>query len=358
MITSNQFKPDLLITPGATLLETIEALGMSQSELSIRMQRPEKTISGIINGTTAITTETALQFERVLGIPASFWSKLQSNYDEQITRVNVLETINKEFRLVNTFPYQEMVHHKWVQATSKIEEMTENLLTFFGVDSLAILPQLGYVQFRKLNGKKISEEALAAWLRQGEKEAIQMQTAPFDKTKLKEIINRLREFTIKEPQGFNNQARELLASCGVAFVAVPMLKNTYVNGAAKWLSSDKALVQLSLRGRYADIFWFTLFHELGHITLHGKKDSFVDTDNIDDTKKENEANEFSCELLIPKDKYLTFIESNKFDVQSIRQFASDLNVHPGIIVGRLQHDKHLKFNELNSLREKYKFVQE
>ena len=76
----NQYMPDNVSPPGDTLLETIETLGISQSELAERMGRPKKTINEIIKGKTAVTPDTALQLERVLGVPASFWNNRVRQY--------------------------------------------------------------------------------------------------------------------------------------------------------------------------------------------------------------------------------------------------------------------------------------
>ncbi len=85
--TSNQFVPDYAIAPGETLLDTIEALGMSQAELAERTGRSKKTINEIIKGKAPITPETALQLERVLSVPAQFWNDLGNNCRETVARI-------------------------------------------------------------------------------------------------------------------------------------------------------------------------------------------------------------------------------------------------------------------------------
>jgi len=74
------YSPDYAVAPRETLLETIHALGMNRADLAARTGRPLKTINGIIKGKESITPGTALRFERVLGIPASFWNNLERNY--------------------------------------------------------------------------------------------------------------------------------------------------------------------------------------------------------------------------------------------------------------------------------------
>ncbi len=84
----SQFRPDYVVPPGETLLEALEERGMTQAELAERTGRPKKTINGIVQGKVAITPETALQFERVLSIPAGFWSNLQRQYEETVARLH------------------------------------------------------------------------------------------------------------------------------------------------------------------------------------------------------------------------------------------------------------------------------
>ncbi len=88
---NNQFHPDYVVTPGETLQETLKSRGMSRADLAERIGRPKKTINGIIKGEVAITPKTALQIERVLGVPASFWNNRQRQYDETLARLRADE---------------------------------------------------------------------------------------------------------------------------------------------------------------------------------------------------------------------------------------------------------------------------
>ena len=83
----NEYHPDSVSAPGETLAETLDALGISQTELAKRMDCPIKTINEIIQGKAAITTETALQLEQVLRLPASFWLKREQQYREALARL-------------------------------------------------------------------------------------------------------------------------------------------------------------------------------------------------------------------------------------------------------------------------------
>ena len=155
----------------------------------------------------------------------------------------------------------------------------------------------------------------------------------------------------------------LCAEAGVAVVLVPQLSETRANGATQWLATDKALLQLSLRYKKNDQFWFSFFHEAGHILLHGKRDAFIDDgrDRHDpqvNAEKEQEVDRFAADFLIELTLYQRFVASNKpFSKLAIQQFAAELGIAPGILVGRLQHDKHLPFTHCNDLKETFSWAE-
>ncbi|KNZ70221.1 helix-turn-helix protein [Thermincola ferriacetica] len=354
MASNQNFRACIAIPPGETLKEHIEDIGMSQKELAKRMGLTEKHISEIINGKASISQETSLKLENVLGIPASFWNKLEANYQETKARIEAEEKINEEIEIAKEIPYSEIARLNWVEPTRRIRDRVVNLRNFFGVASLNLIPDVMPVAFRKSGIKDASALSLAAWLRCGEILAQKINTKPFDRDKLKNAIIEFRKLSIKPPDEFCPVIQEICASCGVALVFVPHFKKTYANGATKWLTPNKAMIQLSLRGSFADIFWFSFFHELGHILLHSKKQVFVTQEkNAENEQQEKEADKFAANELIPDKEYRNFLAKGKITESSIIFFAEKLNIHSGIVVGRLQHDKILKFNQYTHLRTRY-----
>ncbi len=155
---------------------------------------------------------------------------------------------------------------------------------------------------------------------------------------------------MKSPGESCPKLQSICALCGVAVVFVPHLKGTYANGATKWLSPHKAIITLSLRGAFADIFWFSFFHELGHVLLHSKKQTFVASEETKDEDIEQEANEFASNTLIPPKDYEKFLARKDLRETLIISFARKLNIHSGIVIGRLQHDQKISFNQYSNLR--------
>jgi len=152
----------------------------------------------------------------------------------------------------------------------------------------------------------------------------------------------------------------VLNSCGVALVLLPHFKNTKVNGATFWLDNNKAVVLMSLRGGFSDVFWFSFFHEIGHILLHPKREVFLEDGYNDEKlqKQEDEADNFAREILIKNETFKIFVRNRDFTKEAILRFAKQQNIKPSIIVGRLMYEKIINFNhyELSTLRDRYKWI--
>jgi hypothetical protein len=147
------------------------------------------------------------------------------------------------------------------------------------------------------------------------------------------------------------ELQRFCASAGVALAYVPEVKGCRACGVTRWLTASKALVQLSDRYKTEDHLWFTFFHEVGHIILHGKKAVFLE-EGSSSNKEEREADRFAREQLIPTLAYESWcreIES-RFTSANVLAFAEAQGVAAGIVVGRLQHDKMIPFHRLNELK--------
>lgn len=357
---TKEIHSDLPIPPGEFLEEVLDDLGMGKDELARRMDRPAAKLSAIYKGGKAITPDTALQLEKVTGVPAHIWTGLETEYRLTLARLheqNSVEKLKNEIPLVTKYCFNSLVKYGYVQAKTKSIEKVQELQKFFGVTSLLNLEKLKrYEALYKQNlrsGGKVSKEALLAWLRMGELKAYNMDLPPFDAYKLKQFIPSLREMTNYAPEKFQQEMNEKFYEAGVALVIVPHLPKTYAHGATFWLN-EKPVLMNTIRGGWADIFWFSLFHEIGHILLHNKNQLFIERDNIKNPDQfEEEANSFAGNNLIDKNKYRKFIMNGSFYKNDIVEFAELLGIHPGIVVGRLQHDMKIKPNWNNGLREKY-----
>ena len=358
---SARFVPHYAVPPGETIREFLDEMAMTQAQLADRMQRPAPTISQIVNGKKRIEPETALQLERVLGMPAHFWAGLEANYRTNLARQQEREArLKEEAKCAVNYPYAELAAHGWLPKTRKKVEKTERLLGFFGVDSFSAIDKTSVVAAFRIAAKpqNVNEYALAAWLRQGQVLAQDAVTPYFSASALESAIPELRSFTRMQPEAFQDKLCSRLASCGIVFVVLPHLKGTYAQGATQWLGRNKAVVQVTIRYRWADVFWFSLFHELGHLLLHGhQREVFINLENDEQADQlERDANKFAEDTLIPPEKLRRFRQSSTMSVDAICGFADELGIAPGIVVGRLQNDKVLDYwAPPNRLRQKYKF---
>jgi len=348
-------QPDYAVPPGETIRELIDELGMTQAQLASRMGRSESTLSQVINGKKRITEGTALQLERVLGMPAGFWSRLEANYRMNLARrCEDRDHLTRQAEHVGKFPYAEMARHGWVPDTTVKVERAASLLRFFGVDAFDRLPLPAPFALRVGQRSKVDKYALAAWLRRGWLEAQDVETALFDSAALEGSIAQIRRMSRTGPEEFRPLLTELLASCGVALVVLPHIHRTYAQGATQWLGRNKVAVQLTLRYAWADIFWFSLLHEIGHTILHrGERDLFVNLEGEHTDRLEREADEFAAEALVPNKRLDSLLAAGRVSVPTVKRFAAQLGIAPGILVGRLQSVGVLQYSQMNHLREKY-----
>ena len=357
----NEYLPETVSLPGESLLEVLESKGMSQAELAERTGRPKKTINEIVNGKAAITPETAIQFERVLSVPAEFWNNRERQYREALARRNEIAHFASHADWADRFPCAAMERIGWIKPRRDNAGRVDELLTFFRVASPAAWsdcwrePQAA---FRRSPSFQARFAAVAAWLRKGEIEAAQVHAAPFQPDRFREGISSIRSLTRTDDDEFSSKLVDICAASGVVVVFVPELPGTHVWGATRWLGSEKALIQLSLRYKTDDHFWFTFFHEAGHVLLHGKRETFIEADeSARDAKKEQEADAFARDTLIPAQSMKAFLRRRVFACTAIRQFGYEIGIAPGVVVGRLQHDGLLPQNHCNELKRRLSWTE-
>ncbi len=351
---------DLPVPPGEVLSEEIEALGMSQKDLASALDRPVQVVNEIINAKKAITQETALELERVLGIGAHVWAGLESTYRMTLARNREREQLRSAQAWLTELPINAMAKFGWVSKARDKEEQVREILRFFGVANVsAYRRRTPIVGFRFTEKATVSAGALAAWLRKGETEARVMETRDFNTDRLYEAALEARALTITNPDVFVPRLKLLFADAGVAFVIVPELPKTGANGVARRLAPSKALIQLNLRYKWADIFWFTLFHEVAHLLKHNKGRSIiVDGEGISsDAAIEDEANHWAGDFLINADMWRGFASMGGFTRDAIKRFAAEAGVAPGIVVGRLHRERLLPYSRMADLKERFAWVE-
>ena len=364
---SAPFAPDWVLAPGESILDLAEERGWTQGELAQRLGYSEKHISQLINGKVAITVDAAQRLERVLGSSIDFWLALEANYQKHKARLEAAECHASWVPWLDELPVKELMENR---AIAKVRNdaknkpgIVESCLRFFGVASPdEWRSHYGGMQvaFRRSRDQQSDVGAISAWLRLGE-QAVEKQEAPkYDKARFTKALNEIRTLTCEAPEVFHPHMVELLRAAGVLLAVVPAIPRAHVSGVARWLSPTRPLIQLSLYGKTNDKFWFTFFHEAAHILLHAdgkeaKKSIFLDDPNASHSAdpREQEANQWAGNILIPQ-AYSNALVTLRTK-EAVRSFAESIGVHPGIVVGRLQHDHIIEPSWMNDLKQSFRF---
>jgi HTH-type transcriptional regulator/antitoxin HigA len=271
--------------------------------------------------------------------------------------------MDEQIEVVDVIDYTYFVKNRLLpEVKSKVEKVMQ-LCTFLKVSDLQILKRRDLLASFRTTVTSVTDKNVInanVWLQTALNKGLAMKVAPFDEKKLKAHIKEIRSMTLQEPNEFLPRLCEIFNECGVAFVLLPALKNCGINGVVKWYD-DKVVLALNDRFKYADAFWFSLFHEIKHV-FQKKKTKVIINCNDDllelDEEFEKEADDFATETLIPKDDYNSYFDDkgryiSKGDVE---RFAKYVGIHPGIVVGRLQHDKRIAHSSMMDLRQKYTIV--
>lgn len=357
MSEMNTFAPKYAVAPGTVLLEHLEHASMSQAELSERVGLSRKHINKIVAGEAPIEPATAIDLEAVFGLPAHIWMGLEARYQEAKARAFEVAEMEAEAAWLERLPVRAMQKLRWIPRASTKLDLVKSLREYFGVASLNFLPDVWSeisAVYRKTDGFSNQQWTLLTWLRQGEKEAVNHKCAAFDVARVKAELDELKQYSLLPGVQFIPPLIEHCSKLGIALVFIPAPPGAGASGAARWINKDKALVQLSLRYRTDDHLWFTFFHEVGHLLLHGKRGQFVDFDGGDATSScEVQANEFAATCLIPRGRCHEFLRAGDFSDIAVRTFAERLRIAPGIVVGQLQNKGVIRWDQLNHLKRRF-----
>lgn len=356
--TRIKYEPEVVTAPGETLADILEERGMTQMDLARRMGRPPKTISLIVNGKAAITPDTALELQRVLETPAAYWLNHEAHYRAYLSRQQEEERLTEWHDWLDHFPVNELKRlRKLPDLYSRGRNkniLLRSLLEFFGVNSPAQWDAVyGKMQlaYRQSMPDRSDPFATATWLRLGEIQAFDVPSARFDRAAFEQSLQAIRALTVRTPEEFDAELKRLCAESGVVLALVPAIPRARVSGAARWIN-NRALIQLSLYGKMNDRFWFTFFHEACHLLRHSSKLVFLDDwSDSAHSDEEQEADQFAADMLIPR-RYSDSLSELGSEL-SIREFAAQMGIHPGIVVGRLQHEGLIGYHEFNNLKDAY-----
>jgi addiction module HigA family antidote len=354
-----RYTPDLAIPPGETISEILQERGITQTDFALMLGRTEKNVSQLVNGKAPVSPELAIDLERVLGVPAGMWNNLESTYRDLLARRREAERPQDAIAWARTFPLKYLRDNDFIARETSASEAPGALLGYFGVASAGAWSDY-WTAPRRLAARATTAYAtnlpsLTTWLRAGELAAREVDLRPYSAKEFAVVVTEARTMTHQPADEAFGRLGGLCASAGVALVVIPEPPKVGCYGVSRWPSDDTAIIQLCLRYKTADQLWFSFFHEACHILRHSRKRTYV-ADTQDRSAEELEANAFAAETLIPKRAWDEFISAGRPTKASVRAFAAEQGIHPGFVVGRLQHERLLPFSYMNDLKMKLEWV--
>lgn len=368
-LSTLEAKIQLLSPPGETILETIENLGISQTELGERLGKNKAKTSDLINGKTSITNDTARKLEMVLGVSASFWLNLEKEYQEEIVEIEKLAFLETCKEWLKGFPLPYLKKLNFLPDTRDKLVLSETLLKFFGIASPKEWQKFyceESISFKIELKHTATPQAVSTWLRIGEIRAREIKLTTFDKKNLKTQVKKIEALSKSPTENWLDDLQKLCSEIGIALCLVPSIPKAPIYGVARWINKKTTpLIQLTDRNKDYNSFWFSFYHELGHIILHNKSDVFLEglNDISQDEIKEKEADNFAQKHLSIPDKKLNSLTSftNLTDEQKekiVFDLAEELQLHPSIIISQLQRHEIVHYSDgfLNQFKLKVEFL--
>lgn len=355
MISENvDFRPNWVSAPGKTILYVLTERELSKSGFAEEMEMTLQQADKLLSGQLEITTSTADRLHKTLGASAEFWLNRDLKYREGLNR------LAEEKEWMREIPWQEMIRFGWIETAENSRSIVSSCLNFFGVSDIQDWSRqyAGLAQsaaYRTTTRYSSKDGPVSAWLRQGHLLGRAIDCRPWNAVAFQEELGRIRSLTReKDPSIFIPKLVESCANCGVAVVILRAPSGCRHSGVTRFISADRALLLLSFRHLSDDHFWFTFFHEAGHLLLHNRSLLFVEGPDTIETEEEAEANTFASKTLIPTEFREDFLSLTANRYQVVR-FARRIEISAGIVVGQLQHSGRLRRNQLNGLKRRFRW---
>ena len=356
MGSSADFQPDWASAPGETIADILSERHISTADLAHALALSADSLHDLIQGHSTITLATARALRGFLGGSLEFWMSRDLQYRDDVTTLNAS---NHDW--LSQLPLADMIRFGWLGPTPHPTQELDACLRFFGVNSVrewhhhyADLQQA--IAFRTSPSYDSQPKAVAAWLRQGEHQAMASSCAPWNAVGFQSSLSEIRTLTkLKDPRIFVPKLCTHCARHGVAVAVVRTPAGCRASGATRFLSTGRALLILSFRHLTDDHFWFTFFHEAGHLLLHQAEKLFLEDTTDNPTECEREANEFAARVLLP-DGIPDSLRLSAPSPRLIIKFAHTIRMPPGIVVGQMQHHRIIRHNQLNRLKRRYRWT--
>lgn len=352
------FCPDWASKPGDTIVAVLEERNLANTAFAQRLGCAPEIADALLDGKVEITIKIAQKLTEIVGGSTAFWMTREAQYRRDLNRLRPASKEEADTEWLTEIPLKEMRSFGWLSPYAGVGNEFKACLNFFGVPTLSDWRKtyeqvLKTSAFRKSPAFETEFGATSAWLRQGELEAGAITTKTWSPTRFEAALHNIRPLTRrKDPGHFIAELQKICAESGVAVVVLRAPTGCRASGATRFLSPTKACLILSFRYLSDDHFWFTFFHEAGHLLLHGKDLVFLEDVDSVSGEQEREANNFAAELLIPKSEHSNF-ERLSCNSKEVIRFAHKLGISPGIVVGQMQHSGRISPRYLNGLKRRF-----
>lgn len=341
--------------PGYYIKEIVEESGLTQEDFAKRLDTTPKNLSLLIRGEQTLSIDIAMKLSRMLGTSIHYWLNLQNAYDALIAEFGSQKELDEERIIFKDLNYKYFRDNfNLPDLPRKKDEQIKQVREFLNISTLSVLAKRDMaVSFRSSTEElpRASTIKANAMVQIATNKALKIEAPRFNKMKFEEAISYALTLTQNHVE-FYPLIYKAFREAGVVFVILPNLPGSKINGATKKIG-NRVMLMVNDRRLSADSFWFTLFHEIGHI-LNGDYGISFEKET---GEQEEMANQYAEDTLIPRESYQEFIRNNdKFDLNLIKNFADQIDRDPGIVLGRLQNDGKIRFDDwtLNSLRHKYR----
>ncbi|MBP7722473.1 MAG: ImmA/IrrE family metallo-endopeptidase [Alphaproteobacteria bacterium] len=356
------FQPNWASPPGETITKILGRKDLTIATFAKKIGYSIATVNELLEGKLKINSEIAEKLEVTLGPSSEFWIARENQYRSDIDWLDKEGNQEEGIEWLKDIPFKDMINFGWIKSSSNKKEIAAKCLNFFNVPDVRAWYEtydasLKLVAFRTSYTFESQIASVAAWLRQGEIEGQRIKCKNWNPEKFRENLAIIRVLTRKKnPAIFIPELQKLCAEAGVAVVIVRAPKGCRASGATRFLSKDKGLIQLSFRYRSDDHFWFTFFHEAGHLLLHSQSDIFLESAVTASNKEEDEANNFATDILVPNEHIAELYTLSANSYKKVMRFAKRIGISHGIVVGQLQHRNIIQANQLNYLKTRFKWI--
>lgn len=354
MIGNLDFNPDRVSPPGDTIIDLMDEHGLTGEELSKKIGLSALKGEQLLQGGIHLDENLAHRLEQIFEVSKAFWLNREGVYRKYIDQIN---QVNQEW--LKSLPVKDMIEYGWIAKTSSRESRLRNCLKFFGIDSVndfvnKINSDAPLVAFRKSFSVKTEPMAELVWITKAKQMSASYRCAAWSKDNLVSLIPELRKAT-NEPdmKTFVPHIRSLLATAGVALVVLPTPGGCRASGATCFFEPERATLIVSFRYLTDDHFWFTLFHEIGHLLLHDAVSIRLEGEVELTADEEAEANQFAADTLIPKNFQKEIQNYGVRNWREIVRVSRKIGVSRGIVLGYLQHAGNVPYSHLNRLKVRY-----